>query len=162
LAPPPVRSGCSLRTLWSQWDLNPCYRLDRSSPPSTTCCTDKARVGKGGCPLSEGIGIMSRQRSGSPGPERLRQGGPFFRHRRREKRPPKRASHSWPGMLRLSNRPHGKEALGSTSCALLNLVGVSGRRWLRVGDLVIRENSDYEISRCYWVDRIGQAVIVGN
>jgi hypothetical protein len=24
--------------------------------------------------------------------------------------------------------------------------------WLRVGELVIRENSHYEISRCYWVD----------
>ena len=104
---------------------------------------------------------MSRQRSGSPGPERLRKAR-FFgiadaRNARRSGR-----SHSWPGMLRLGNRPHGKETLGSTSCALLNLVGVSGRRWLRVGDLVIRENSDYEISRCYWVDRIGQAVIVGN
>jgi hypothetical protein len=70
---------------------------------------------------------MGRQRSGKSKRASIRADRglapfrvPFFRHRRREKRPPKRALSSLgQGMLRLSNRPHGKETLSNTSCAAL-------------------------------------------
>jgi hypothetical protein len=93
-------------------------------PALTTCCTEKGRVGKGGCPLSEVSALWStafgkpkvREHPDRQGPAPLRV--PFL-HSRREKRPSKRALSSQAGDASIEQSTARQGNLKQiTSCAV--------------------------------------------